>query len=322
MAVAAWDIFISHASEDKDRLVRPLATELSRLGLRVWYDEFSLKVGDSLSASIDKGLAESDAGVLIVSHSFIRKPWPKRELAGLIAGHMGRGQLILPVWFDVSNEELLAFSPPLADAIALVAADLDIAELALKILERVRPELHMAFQRRLAYYKAVAAGKMEVVNASDLKPGGPIRHDSFDIEFAARLRLMREVLLEVFPVDWPTTIDNFRRDMHPDDELVLWELVASIYVTVLNEYNLDYTERRALYLKLLEKMLAVPGDPWELSEESPEWERRANKLFSGDIDPISEDFGSRVTSPVWAHGMKNSDHDEEVSSGNAPPPGG
>ena len=59
-------IFISHASEDKDSFVRPLATELSRLGLRVWYDEFSLQLGDSLSASIDGGLAESDAGLVVI----------------------------------------------------------------------------------------------------------------------------------------------------------------------------------------------------------------------------------------------------------------
>jgi hypothetical protein len=44
-----YDAFISHASEDKDGFVRPLAKELSRRGFRVWYDEFSLKVGDKLT---------------------------------------------------------------------------------------------------------------------------------------------------------------------------------------------------------------------------------------------------------------------------------
>ena len=77
----AWDVFISHASEDKDSFVRPLAMELSRLGLRVWFDEFSLDIGDSISASIDKGLAESKFGLVVISPSFISKPWPRRELA-------------------------------------------------------------------------------------------------------------------------------------------------------------------------------------------------------------------------------------------------
>jgi hypothetical protein len=56
-------IFISHASEDKHDFVRPLAHALKSRGLRVWYDEFSLKLGDSLRRSIDKGLAECSAGV-------------------------------------------------------------------------------------------------------------------------------------------------------------------------------------------------------------------------------------------------------------------
>ncbi len=54
-----WDVFISHASEDKDSFVRPLAVALKQLGASVWYDEFSLKLGDSMSRSIDKGLSKS-----------------------------------------------------------------------------------------------------------------------------------------------------------------------------------------------------------------------------------------------------------------------
>ena len=48
-----YDLFISHASEDKDDFVRPLAETLQGLGLKVWYDEFSMKVGDSLRRKID-----------------------------------------------------------------------------------------------------------------------------------------------------------------------------------------------------------------------------------------------------------------------------
>ena len=55
-----WDAFISHASEDKDSIVRELTTELQKFHLKVWYDEFSLNVGDSLSKSIDEGLIYSN----------------------------------------------------------------------------------------------------------------------------------------------------------------------------------------------------------------------------------------------------------------------
>jgi len=188
--ISAWDLFISHASEDKDSFVRPLATELSRLGLRVWYDEFSLQLGDSLSASIDRGLAESDAGLVVISHAFMAKRWTQRELAGLVAGHMGRGQLILPVWLNVSHDEVLSFSPTLADTIAIDATSLEPAELALRILERVKPELHTAFQRRQAFDQAVASAEPETMTVSLVKDA-PIRHESLPYEMANRIRLVR-----------------------------------------------------------------------------------------------------------------------------------
>lgn len=68
-----WDVFISHASEDKDSFVRPLAEALAQLGVRVWYDEFTLNLGDSISRSIDKGLASSQFGLVVLSESFISK---------------------------------------------------------------------------------------------------------------------------------------------------------------------------------------------------------------------------------------------------------
>ena len=39
-----YDIFLSHASEDKDDVARPLALLLQKLGLRVWFDEFELRI--------------------------------------------------------------------------------------------------------------------------------------------------------------------------------------------------------------------------------------------------------------------------------------
>ncbi len=78
-----WDIFISHASEDKDTVARPLAERLRSLGLRVWYDEFTLSLGDSLRQSIDYGLANSRFGVAVLSPNCLTKNWSKKELDGL-----------------------------------------------------------------------------------------------------------------------------------------------------------------------------------------------------------------------------------------------
>ena len=75
-----YDAFISHASEDKDSLVRPLAEALRDHHVEVWYDELSLQVGDSLRRSIDRGLAKSRFGVVVLSPAFFAKEWPQWEL--------------------------------------------------------------------------------------------------------------------------------------------------------------------------------------------------------------------------------------------------
>ena len=114
-----FDVFISHATEDKESLVRPLAFALAQHGFKVWYDEFELKLGDSLSKSIDYGLASSAYGIVILSKAFFSKNWPRYELEGLIARQMVGEKVVLPVWHGVSRDDILQYSPPLADRLAL-----------------------------------------------------------------------------------------------------------------------------------------------------------------------------------------------------------
>jgi hypothetical protein len=80
-----WDVFVSYASEDRQALVEPLATLLVGMGLRVWWDQFELKVGDSLIEKITLGLSRSRYGVVVLSRDFLAKPWPQYELQGLTA---------------------------------------------------------------------------------------------------------------------------------------------------------------------------------------------------------------------------------------------
>jgi TIR domain len=79
-----FDVFVSHASEDKDAVARPLAAHLASKGHSVWYDEAILKVGDSLRRSIDRGLAAARYGVVILSPGFFAKNWPQYELDGMV----------------------------------------------------------------------------------------------------------------------------------------------------------------------------------------------------------------------------------------------
>jgi TIR domain len=115
-------IFISHASEDKKTFVRPLAHALKRRGLQVWYDEFSLKVGDSLRRSIDQGLAECTAGVVVLSPSFFAKEWPQRELDALYAAEAAGRSRILPIWHEVDLAYIARVSPLMADRYAALSS--------------------------------------------------------------------------------------------------------------------------------------------------------------------------------------------------------
>jgi len=134
-SAAQHDAFISHASEDKDELVRPLAQALIALGDKVWYDEFALKVGDSLRRSIDHGLASSRFGIVVLSPSFFAKNWPQYELDGLVAKEQQGTKVILPLWHRVSKNDVLQYSPTLADRLALSTAMFTIDELAQRLHE-------------------------------------------------------------------------------------------------------------------------------------------------------------------------------------------
>jgi hypothetical protein len=123
------DVFISHASEDKDGFVRELATKLTDQGLAVWYDEFSLVWGDSLRRDIDRGLAASRFGIVVLSENFFKKEWPQRELDGLVQLEMAGQSRILPIWHKVSKDEVAKFSPTLADKLALNTAVLTVDDI-------------------------------------------------------------------------------------------------------------------------------------------------------------------------------------------------
>jgi DNA-binding MarR family transcriptional regulator len=117
-----WDIFISHASEDKESFVRALAVQLSK-EWKVWYDEFTLTIGDSLRRSIDHGLTKSRYGVVVLSKNFFLKDWPQWELDGLATREIGGRKVILPIWLDVDAKEVSARSPLLGSRLAAQARD-------------------------------------------------------------------------------------------------------------------------------------------------------------------------------------------------------
>jgi hypothetical protein len=108
------NLFISHASEDKADFVEPLVVALRSSGFEVWYDQYELTIGDSLLQKISQGLRECDYGVVVLSHNFFRKKWTQAELDGLFSIESTERKVILPIWKDVSVEDVKAFSPLLS----------------------------------------------------------------------------------------------------------------------------------------------------------------------------------------------------------------
>jgi hypothetical protein len=153
-----WDAFVSHASEDKDSFVRPLVEALGRLGVSLWYDEVSLRLGDSLSGSIDRGIAKSRNGIVVVSPAFLKKRWPEAELHALNARRIEDNLRLIPIWHNVDWPEVAALSPMLAHLWGWRTSGRTAQEVALAILATIRPDLYEAKGRseleRLATGKA------------------------------------------------------------------------------------------------------------------------------------------------------------------------
>jgi hypothetical protein len=132
-----WDVFVSYSGEDR-ATASELANELEALGIRPWFAKTELTIGMGLRRSIDYGLAHSRFGVVLMSHSFFAREWPQRELDGIVALQIGGRQRVLPVWHGLSHDDMLGYSPTLADTVAARTSDATITEIAAEIARVVR----------------------------------------------------------------------------------------------------------------------------------------------------------------------------------------
>lgn len=125
-ATTSWHVFLSHASEDKESAAKPIADALIARGIQVWFDDYTLRIGDSLRQKIDEGLTKSRYGIVLLSKAFFAKHWPQQELNGLAAREVNGKKVILPVWFEITQSEIAQSSPILADRLgALMSSGLD-----------------------------------------------------------------------------------------------------------------------------------------------------------------------------------------------------
>ncbi len=127
-----YDVFISHAWEDKEDFVDELVKEMRNCDLKVWYDTDKLKWGDSMREKIDKGLSRSKYGVVVLSPNYIseNKYWTKAELNALFQVETINGKTILPIWHQLTKKQVTEYSPIIADRKALTTADFTAKEMA------------------------------------------------------------------------------------------------------------------------------------------------------------------------------------------------
>jgi TIR domain-containing protein len=191
-AATEWDVFISHASEDKESFVRPLAKRLQGQGLRVWFDELTLTVGDSLRRSIDGGLARSRYGIVVISPNFLQKEWPQKELDGLVAREIGGVKVILPVWHNIGADEIRAYSPTLADRLAVSSS---------KGLDHVKDELLKAIRQRASTsVQTHTIAPLAVKSAPEIQGSSPQHQPLSDYASELHRRRVAQVLAAKAPV--------------------------------------------------------------------------------------------------------------------------
>ncbi len=226
------DLFISHASEDKDDFVRPLSYLLREYGVDVWYDEFELRIGRSISRSIDKGISNSNYGLIVLSESFFNKNWTEYELRSFNSYEVDNGDVLLPIWKEVDAKLVRDFSPYLADKFALTTEKSTIEEIALKVIEVAKPDLFTNIHQKLAIEETLKNAKIETASLKELKPG-PIRHFRLNANLISRIRLIRSSLWLCYPHSMDFWLDGFKRDLNIEKEIRFWEHISTCFLELL-----------------------------------------------------------------------------------------
>lgn len=132
-----YDVFVSHAWEDKETFVDEFVQELRARDIKVWYDTSRMKWGDSMRSKIDEGLSHSKFGVAVLSPDYIAegKYWTKAELNGLFQLESINGKTLLPIWHNLTKKQVIEFSPIIADKLAMTTATMTPSEIAEELLQ-------------------------------------------------------------------------------------------------------------------------------------------------------------------------------------------
>ncbi|WP_299980688.1 toll/interleukin-1 receptor domain-containing protein [uncultured Pseudoteredinibacter sp.] len=293
-----WDFFISHASEDKDAVARPLYDALCDQGYSVWFDEATLSLGDSLRQKIDEGLSKCSYGIVIISNDFLSKPWPQRELDALVSREDSGSKVILPVWHEVTHKEISLKSPLLASKLAAKTSS-GIVGIVKEVEKAFKPSsdhIHEPLLANLnfslpeepnqdAYYKACEEESLFIEYCNDVLSVG-------DFQIGVT-KLLREGVVETGKVN--EILNNFTQVFSPKHYRVLFQLGCLLYDYVDIEDNIfDVLGRKGVEPKVLESLSAyIPNkSSYKLSRIF------FNAFYELKTGPI--EFGSALRSDSFA----------------------
>nr|WP_284738910.1 toll/interleukin-1 receptor domain-containing protein [Pseudomonas marginalis] len=132
------DVFLCHAWDDRKGSAKELHDVLESLGVSVWFSEKDVLLGSSLLREIDKGLAKSRVGIVLVTPALLRRLAAEgiadKELSALLAR-----DLLVPIIHDTTYESLREVSPLLGSRSGLSTAEDTFADVAAKLAELVSP---------------------------------------------------------------------------------------------------------------------------------------------------------------------------------------
>lgn len=253
-------LFICHVSEDKQDFVDPLAVAL-REEFDVWYDKFVLTIGDSLRQKIEEGLSKCDFGVVVLSKAFFaKKKWAQAELDALFALEMQFGKIILPIWKDVTAEDVAKHSALLAGKVAVSSTEglprvLEEIRLAIKVSERKRELTALAAATETV--KAVEQTVAENVHSEktlNTREGVSVVLQDLAAVYASVEEVLRAVgdgsNVMKFHCSRPRSSDLLCRTIH-------WMYLNA----ALREFGPDFASRAELQVKIFQRKFDDFGQP-------------------------------------------------------------
>lgn len=287
------DLFISHASEDKDDLVRPLAEQLKRAGVDVWYDEYTVLPGDSITESLDKGMIECEYGLVVISPAYLQKKWTEYELKSLLTKDVNKGKTIIPVWHNVDYETVSKRSLYLADKKAINSSD-GIGHLVFEIIRTVRPDIISHFSLKAAMRELKKTAKEEMHFSSDLKEG-EIIHKALP----SHMVYASKIVVSAFPgvIKYSTLLQTFMRDYVYDDEFMIWCVITSAYLDTIYTFGkLPNQSEMKDYLSFLVALSLGNEESGEKSQLPIEIKKRLAEAYfqnASVLFPLSKGRGDK-----------------------------